>query len=91
MKELESHYAGDGAALARELEKKKGFVFQANWYRVVLDEAHAIKNLTSRSMGSNVAFSCAEHNTDCLRHNGLLRAEEQVSLGSNRHPTLQLC
>ena len=39
----------DNEAWVREFDKKTGELFQVEFFRVVLDEAHAIKNHRSRS------------------------------------------
>lgn len=46
---LKAKWAGDPAGFERALTYKLGKLFKVNWYRVILDEAHTIKNRTSCS------------------------------------------
>jgi SNF2 family DNA or RNA helicase len=46
---LKSKYGSDEAAYHRELTKKLGVLYHINWYRIILDEAHQIKNLAAQS------------------------------------------
>lgn len=46
---LRGQWAGDPAGFERALQQNLGLLFTINWYRVVLDEAHTIKNRTSSS------------------------------------------
>jgi hypothetical protein len=46
---LKAKWAGDMVGFENALQRKLGKLFKVNWYRVVLDEAHAIKNHTSGS------------------------------------------
>ncbi|KAJ4162903.1 hypothetical protein NW754_014324 [Fusarium falciforme] len=46
---LRGEWAGDSAGFERALQRNLGQLFKINWYRVVLDEAHTIKNRTSSS------------------------------------------
>lgn len=48
--ELAAKYGTDNISFHRELDKITGPLFRINWYRIILDEAHAIKNSESRSM-----------------------------------------
>lgn len=48
--ELEEKYDSDNISFRREFEAHAGPMFKINWYRIILDEAHAIKNVNSRSM-----------------------------------------
>ncbi|KAJ4320215.1 hypothetical protein N0V84_006000 [Fusarium piperis] len=49
VQDLRGKWAGDPAGFEKALQRKLGKLFKVNWYRVVLDEAHAIKNRTSSS------------------------------------------
>ncbi|EEU41438.1 uncharacterized protein NECHADRAFT_46398 [Fusarium vanettenii 77-13-4] len=44
---LRGQWAGDPVGFERALQENLGQLFKINWYRVVLDEAHSIKNRTS--------------------------------------------
>lgn len=46
---MEDRHDGDESAYRKAVAKKVGFLFKTKWYRVILDEAHAIKNISSRS------------------------------------------
>lgn len=50
LQELAAKYGTDNISFHRELDKIMGPLFRINWYRIILDEAHAIKNYESRSM-----------------------------------------
>ncbi|KAL6362317.1 hypothetical protein LRP88_03595 [Fusarium phalaenopsidis] len=47
LQQLRGVWAGDSAGFEKALRRKLGPLFKINWYRVVLDEAHTIKNHTS--------------------------------------------
>ncbi|KAH8122154.1 SNF2 family N-terminal domain-containing protein [Trichoderma asperelloides] len=47
--ELAAKYGTDNISFHRELDKITGPLFRINWYRIILDEAHAIKNSESRT------------------------------------------
>jgi SNF2 family DNA or RNA helicase len=49
LKKLYEKYTTDDISFQRELDKIVGILFQVKWYRIILDEAHAIKNAESRS------------------------------------------
>ncbi|KAL9468468.1 hypothetical protein ACSS6W_010162 [Trichoderma asperelloides] len=49
LKELAAKYGTDNISFHRELDKITGPLFRINWYRIILDEAHAIKNSESRT------------------------------------------
>lgn len=49
LKQLGEQYGTDDISYNRELDKLVGPLFRINWYRIILDEAHAIKNHESRS------------------------------------------
>lgn len=48
LRKLEEKYGTD-ISYHRELDRVVGKLFRINWYRIILDEAHAIKNVDSRS------------------------------------------
>ncbi|KAJ4096211.1 hypothetical protein NW760_013638 [Fusarium oxysporum] len=43
-KKLKAQWAGDEDGFQQALSKKLGQLFKINWYRIILDEAHGIKN-----------------------------------------------
>ncbi|KAH6605379.1 hypothetical protein Trco_007086 [Trichoderma cornu-damae] len=49
LKTLDEKYGSDDISYKRELDKIVGTLFRINWYRIILDEAHAIKNAESRT------------------------------------------
>lgn len=49
MKILESQHGDDNEAYAQEFKNKAGLLFQINWFRVILDEAHSITRWAGRS------------------------------------------
>ncbi|KAG9498634.1 hypothetical protein J7337_009444 [Fusarium musae] len=44
---LKAQWAGDEDGYQQAISKNLGELFQVNWYRIILDEAHGIKNHTS--------------------------------------------
>lgn len=46
---LKERYKGNQKALVKAVNRLKGPLFGAKWFRVVLDEAHEIKNRNSSS------------------------------------------
>ncbi|KAG4268220.1 hypothetical protein FPRO04_12560 [Fusarium proliferatum] len=44
---LKAKWAGDESGFQQALSKKLGPLFKVNWYRIILDEAHGIKNHNS--------------------------------------------
>ncbi|RFU77510.1 hypothetical protein TARUN_4724 [Trichoderma arundinaceum] len=46
---LREQYDSDHISFSRALERLVGPIFKINWYRIILDEAHAIKNIDSRT------------------------------------------
>jgi len=50
LEEAREHYGNDLDKYGEALGKSFGPLFKTKWYRVVLDEAHAIKNYRSKSM-----------------------------------------
>ncbi|QGI97716.1 hypothetical protein CEK26_010785 [Fusarium fujikuroi] len=44
---LKAKWAGDESGFQQALSKKLGPLFKVNWYRIILDEAHGIKNHSS--------------------------------------------
>jgi hypothetical protein len=50
LKKLAEKYGTDSTSYHRELDKIVGPLFRINWYRIILDEAHAIKNAESDGM-----------------------------------------
>lgn len=49
MKSVTRQYKTDRKGFQRELFKRLGALFGIQWYRVILDEAHAIKNIKAQS------------------------------------------
>ncbi|PKK41303.1 hypothetical protein CI102_15210 [Trichoderma harzianum] len=49
LRKLLEKYDSDDDSFRIELDKILGTVFRINWYRIILDEAHAIKNADSRT------------------------------------------
>ncbi|KAH8122175.1 P-loop containing nucleoside triphosphate hydrolase protein [Trichoderma asperelloides] len=60
MKILESQYEDDNEAYAQEFKNKAGFLFQINWFRVILDEAHSITRWAGRTFQACCAIK-AQH------------------------------
>ncbi|KAL7800231.1 P-loop containing nucleoside triphosphate hydrolase protein [Trichoderma ceciliae] len=46
---LKDKYSSDNISFNREFDKLIGLLFRIKWYRIILDEAHAIKNVNSRT------------------------------------------
>ncbi|KAF5973402.1 DNA repair RAD5 [Fusarium coicis] len=44
---LKAQWAGDDDGYQQAISKNLGELFEVNWYRIILDEAHGIKNHTS--------------------------------------------
>ena len=49
MAAMELEYGNDKDGLRQELNAKLGPLYQAKWYRIILDEAHQIKNMGALS------------------------------------------
>ncbi|KAM0521908.1 hypothetical protein ACHAPE_002472 [Trichoderma viride] len=49
LKKLAEKYGTDSISYHRERDKIVGPLFRINWYRIILDEAHAIKNAESET------------------------------------------
>ncbi|KAG5750969.1 hypothetical protein H9Q70_006379 [Fusarium xylarioides] len=43
---LKAKWAGDESGFQQALSKRLGLLYKVNWYRIILDEAHGIKNHT---------------------------------------------
>ncbi|KAJ4217626.1 hypothetical protein NW759_008934 [Fusarium solani] len=70
---LKAKWAGDMVGFENALQRKLGKLFKVNWYRVVLDEAHAIKNHTSgkfypylRFLGCSFAVNLRRFKTEYM-------------------------
>ncbi|KAH7324671.1 SNF2 family N-terminal domain-containing protein [Stachybotrys elegans] len=50
--ELNKKHNGNRKLFDRKFNRKLGDLFMIKWYRIILDEAHAIKNYTSRTAGA---------------------------------------
>ncbi|KKP06853.1 hypothetical protein THAR02_01050 [Trichoderma harzianum] len=44
IRKLREKYLGDSTSLRLQMDKLMGTLFHINWYRIILDEGHAIKN-----------------------------------------------
>ncbi|KAL7961250.1 SNF2 family N-terminal domain-containing protein [Trichoderma compactum] len=55
--ELEEKYDSDNISFHRQFEAHAGPMFKMKWYRIILDEAHAIKNVNSRTSKACCALS----------------------------------
>lgn len=49
IQELKEKCSGDKLSFDREMASRQGDLFKIKWYRVILDEAHKIKEATSQS------------------------------------------
>ena len=84
--ELKEKHSNDMKSVDRAISREVGVLFKVNWYRVILDEAHHIKNANTRS---KLPAGTHWDVTDISSHIRLLRAECQVSLVPQRHATVQ--
>lgn len=50
IKKLRAKYGSDDISFGGEMSKLVGNLFRIDWYRIILDEAHAIRNYESASM-----------------------------------------
>lgn len=50
IRKLREKYLSDSTSLKLEMDKLMGTLFHINWYRIILDEGHAIKNYDGASM-----------------------------------------
>ncbi|KAM5378331.1 hypothetical protein ACJA88_006065 [Fusarium oxysporum] len=58
-KKLKAQWAGDEDGFQQALSKKLGQLFKINWYRIILDEAHGIKNQYSSVWRLNAKYRWA--------------------------------
>ncbi|KFH45634.1 putative ATP-dependent helicase-like protein [Hapsidospora chrysogenum ATCC 11550] len=58
--ELKEKHSNDVTSVDRAISRVAGVLFKVNWYRVILDEAHHIKNANSRTTFACCALS-AKH------------------------------
>ncbi|KAL7925684.1 SNF2 family N-terminal domain-containing protein [Trichoderma austrokoningii] len=62
---LSEKYGSDDISFHREKDRITGHLFHINWYRIILDEAHAIKNHDSRKLSvrcqANIDGPCPAH------------------------------
>ncbi|KAJ6444948.1 putative ATP-dependent helicase [Purpureocillium lavendulum] len=47
--DLQEEHGNDAVSYEKAVAGRCGYLFQRKWYRIILDEAHAIKNIDSRS------------------------------------------
>ncbi|KND87205.1 putative ATP-dependent helicase [Tolypocladium ophioglossoides CBS 100239] len=68
--QMKDRHDGDEPSYRKAVAKKLGFLFKTKWYRVILDEAHAIKNINSRKLFPYLKFircGCTESLRDFQR------------------------
>ena len=49
MEKLKNDCEGDNTSFQREVKAMQGELFKERWYRIILDEAHSIKDYTTTS------------------------------------------
>lgn len=49
VQEWKEKYEDDKVSFNREFSKAAGDIFKIDWYRIILDEAHQIKNVKAHS------------------------------------------
>lgn len=49
VQEWKEKYEHDAVSFNREFSKAAGELFKVDWYRIILDEAHQIKNVKGHS------------------------------------------
>ncbi|KAL7818377.1 SNF2 family N-terminal domain-containing protein [Trichoderma gracile] len=57
IKEIKGTWSGDNASIKRAVASHLGPIFKIRWYRIILDEAHAIKNPDSTTTQACWALS----------------------------------
>lgn len=55
---LKEEHSDDVVGYEHAMAAKRGPLFKIDWYRVILDEVHAIKNANGRSKCSLEASTC---------------------------------
>ncbi|KNB08197.1 hypothetical protein FOXG_09177 [Fusarium oxysporum f. sp. lycopersici 4287] len=69
-KKLKAQWAGDEDGFQQALSKKLGQLFKINWYRIILDEAHGIKNQYSsgwKFIGCKFATTMRRYRAEYIR------------------------
>lgn len=84
MKSLQARYGEDKDGLKKELKRNLGPLYEINWYRIILDEAHQIKNLKAQSKSLPIILYNAPGLLTLCSYPSLLLFERKVPLGPER-------
>lgn len=73
-----------------EYDKLLGELFKMDFFRVVLDEGHAIRNHETKSLSlPSLAMATSQKLTSFTSRKGLHQPDQQISVDLDRHPSSQ--